>query len=50
MTFKDFLKKLEKRRKKNKLPQTDKTPLVTSSSMTPTAQLPAAGANQPRLS
>ena len=47
MTFKDFIKKLEKRRKKNKLPQTDKTPLYTSASMPDTAQLPAASSNQP---
>lgn len=51
MTFKEYLKSLKKKKKKLPLPQTDKTPLLTSKDMLPTQQLPAAsGGNQPRLS
>lgn len=51
MTFREFmLKALKKRKKKSSLPQTDKTPLLTSKDMQPTHQLPAAtGGNQPSL-
>lgn len=51
MTFKDYIKNLKKKKKKSPLPQTDKTPLLSSDNMIPTQQLPAAtSGNQPHLS
>ena len=51
MTFKEYITLLKKKRKKSPLPQTDKTHLVSSDSMIPTQQLPAAtSGNQPHLS
>ena len=50
MTFKEFIAKVKKKRKKSPLPQTDKSTLMTSRDMQPTQQLPAASGNQPSLS
>jgi len=50
MTFKEFIAKIKKKRKKSPLPQTDKSMLMTSKDMQPTQQLPAASGNQPSLS
>jgi len=51
MTFKEFIAKVKKKRKKSPLPQTDKSMLITSKDMQPTQQLPAAtSGNQPSLS
>jgi len=52
MTFKEYITLLKKKKKKkSSLPQTDKSPLLSSDSMIPTQQLPAAtSGNQPRLS
>jgi len=51
MTFKEYYNKLKKKKKKNTLPQTDKSHLVSSDTMIPTQQLPAAtSGNQPHLS
>jgi len=51
MTFKEYYKKYKKAKKKNTLPQTDKSHLLSSDTMIPTQQLPAAtSGNQPHLS
>jgi len=51
MTFKEYMAKLRKKKKKSPLPQTDKSILMTSRDMQYTQQLPtASGGDQPRLS
>jgi len=51
MTFKEYIKLQKKKKKKNTLPQTDKSHLLSSDTMIPTQQLPAAtSGNQPHLS
>jgi hypothetical protein len=51
MTFKEYLLSVLKKKKKYKLPQSDKSFLTTSADMMPTQQLPAASnGNQPSLS
>ena len=51
MNFKEYIKSQKKKKKKSPLPQTDKTPLLSSDTMIPTQQLPAAtSGNQPHLS
>jgi hypothetical protein len=51
MTFKEYMYKiLNKKKKKDPLPQTDKSRLVTSKDIIPTQTLPAASPEQPSLS
>jgi len=50
MTFKEYMLKILKKKKKNVLPQSDKSHLVTSKDIQSTQQLPAASPIQPSLS
>lgn len=51
LTFKQYIKKLKKKKKQEKLPQALTSFRPNGPNVTPTAVLPAAtGGNQPRLS